>query len=133
MLGKTYGSADTVEIVRRFLTLVSDAKDTHRDLYNAVGRCDRETSDIVHDIELSSFTAKEGNIKARTLQKIRRERRQMKDEMDYVSLFRRLVEENPDIIHNLEVLYQGLLNTKMGHEKRTYTPKEKPVVIDING
>ena len=39
---------------------------------------------------------------------------------------RNFVEENPDIIHNLEVLYQGLLNTKMGHEKRTYTPKEKP-------
>lgn len=132
MSGRVYGSTDSIEIVRRFLALVSDAKDRYKDLYNAVGICDRETSDIVHDIELSSFTAKEGSIKARTLQKVRRERRQMKDEMDYVVLFRNLADNNPDIISSLATLYQDLLNTKISHEKRTYTPKEKPVVIDIN-
>lgn len=132
MLGKNYGTSDAIETVRRFLTLVSDAQDTHKELYNAIGRCDRETSDVIHDIELSSFSAREGNIKARTLQKIRRERRQMKDEMDYINLFRNFVENNPNIVHNLEILYQGLLNTKAGHEKRIYTPKEKPVILDIN-
>lgn len=128
-MSKKFGSQETIDITRKFNILLSNARDYYKELYDTVGRCDRETSDIVHDIEFSSFNAKEGNIKARILRKVRRERRAAKDEMEYVIKFKKLAETYKALSHDLEVLCEELEDIKTVQNARTYTPKEKPVVI----
>ena len=126
---KKFGTQETIDTTRKFNVLLSNARDYYKELYDTVGRCDRETSDIVHDIEFSTFNAKEGNIKARTLKKIRRERRAAKDEMEYVAKFKKLAETYKTLVKDLEVLCSELEDVKDMQAKRTYTPKERPVII----
>lgn len=126
---KKFGSQETIDITKKFANLVGSAKDHYKELYDTVGRCDRETSDIVHDIEFSSFNAKEGNVKAKTLRKVRRERRIAKDEMEYVAKFKRLADTYKNLSKELEILYSALEEIKQEQSNRTYTPKEKPVII----
>lgn len=126
---KKFGTQETADIVKKFGTLISSAKEYYKELYDTVGRCDRETSDMIHDIEFSTFNAKEGNIKARTLRKIRRERRAAKDEMEYVAKFKKLAETYKNLSEDLTVLYNELADIRAAQSVRTYTPKEKPVII----
>lgn len=126
---KKFGTQETADIVKKFSTLISSAKEYYKELYDTVGRCDRETSDMIHDIEFSTFNAKEGNIKARTLRKIRRERRAAKDEMEYVAKFKKLAETYKNLSEDLTILYSELADIRAAQSVRTYTPKEKPVVI----
>lgn len=127
---KKYGLQETIDITRKFSTLVNNSKDYYKELYEIVGKCDRETSDMVHDIEFSNFNAKEGNLKARTLRKIRRERRAAKDEMEYVIGFKKISDIYKNLSKELESLCAELKKVKENQSKRTYTPKEKPVIID---
>ena len=127
---KKYGLQETIDITRKFSTLVNNSKDYYKELYEIVGKCDRETSDMVHDIEFSNFNAKEGNLKARTLRKIRRERRAAKDEMEYVIGFKKISDIYKNLSKELESLCAELEKAKENQSKRTYTPKEKPVIID---
>lgn len=128
-MSKKFGSQETVDIVRKFSALVNSSRDYYKELYETVGRCDRETSDMVHDIEFSTFNAKEGNLKARTLRKIRRERRAAKDEMEYVVKFKKIAETYKSLGKELETLCSELTDIRSTQSTRTYTPKEKPVII----
>lgn len=126
---KKFGSQETIDITRKFSTLINNARNYYKELYDTVGRCDRKTSDIVHDIEFSTFNSKEGNLKARTLRKVRRERRAAKDEMEYVIKFKKLSETYKNLSKELEVLCDELEDIRTAQNARIYTPKEKPVII----
>lgn len=128
-MGK-FNSQETLNVTKKFCELVNQASDYYKELYDTVGRCDRETSDIVHDIEFSTFNVKEGNIKARTLKKVRRERRAAKDEMEYVLGFKKLAEIYKNMPKELVNLCATLEKIKVNQDNRTYTPREKAVIAD---
>lgn len=129
---KSYNSQEALETAKNFFIRIKEAHNRYQELYALVGKCDRETTDIVHDIELNDFTAKEGNLKARALRRVRRERRVAKDEMEYVAAFKRVKEKYKNLEQDLETLYNTLVDIKARHEKRIYTPRESQVIVEEN-
>lgn len=131
-MSKKFSPQEAIETVRRFSTLISGARDRYKELYDKVGKCDRETSDIVHDIEFSTFNSKEGSIKARTLQKVRKQRRAAKDEMEYIACIKKIfdIEGYDDIPFYLDEMLNDLNKVKEQQASRMYCPKEKPVELN---
>lgn len=85
-----------------------------------VTTCDKEIRDIEHVLELTIFNAAEGFNYSRDIQKARRRRRELKDEIELLSP---LVEAIKNLKVNQNELNKSLgeiRKVKQSHERRTY-------------
>jgi hypothetical protein len=75
---------EAIEITEKFLELLTTIDKNYDVLYDEVGRIDRETQDLLHDLEFDTFCGREGYKKAKRIKEIRQRRRELKDTMELV-------------------------------------------------
>lgn len=128
-MGKKFSSQELIDITKKFGYIISNATERYKELYDIVGRCDRETSDIVHDIEFSTFGSKEGNEKAKMLKRVRKERRAAKDEMEFIIKLKKLAEIYKNLGKEVANISKGLEEIRDNQKSRVYTPREKTITF----
>lgn len=96
----------------------------------------KEEIDLLHALELVSFNAYEGYYLASELQKIRRERRKIKDDNEFLDPIVKLVKSNKIKEHDLNQTIGAVRNTVKNQEVRSYRMKvrtEMQNMIDKRG
>ena len=101
-----------------------DVSSIYQEYYETVGRCDRLSVDIIHDIEFSNFTMKDGYKKAKELKTVKQERRQAKELMEYLTLIKNFSDNNQGVIQQLRELISDFDKTAEEQSKRVYVPRE---------
>lgn len=121
---KTFNIQEARDIIHNFLHLLNNAPDLYQELYDTVGRADRLTSDIVHDIEFNDFKQTDGYKKAIALKEARQTRRAAKETMEYVKVINEFAKNNSNLIDNLRVLQSSFDAIIDEQKRRVYTPRE---------
>lgn len=115
-----------LEKVEAFIKVLLAIPGRYQQLYEQVGSYDRETSDCLHDIEFDHFYRTGGHRKARYLQKIRKERRRAKEEMEQLCPIKDVIKKGSESEHFIQEIREAL--TKVNEvvelqKNRTYRPR----------
>lgn len=110
------------ERVDTMISIVDEISKTYGYNCQLISQKDKETQDLLHEIELIKFDYKKGNKLVRELQKVRKARRQAADEnrtlkplFDYFN--------DKTILKDLRKIQQEIVRDSQKMEARTYTPK----------
>lgn len=102
-----------------------------REVYvNSMKRCksneeelkkiDEEIQDLLHVIELSNFNARDGYKLAKELQKARKERRRIKDEIELLAPLKELIFNQKPSEKSIGKVLGDIRNIKVKHQNRNY-------------
>lgn len=86
----------------------------------ALKKCDQEIQDLMHVIELSNFNAYQGFDLAKQLQKVRNERRVIKDEIELLKSVKELLSYGKPTEKNLNKIIGEVRGIQRRQEVRTY-------------
>lgn len=111
------------ELVTRMLKCIGDAEEIYDSNYDNVKVKEAETQDLLHEIELSNFNASQGCILAKELQKVRRERRKMKDENELLFYLYDMVKKNPGFKNTLINVHKNIKKKERDINERYYKAK----------
>lgn len=89
-------------------------------LEEALRKIEAEIQDIAHVIEFCKFNAYEGFYLARELQKVRNERRNVKNEMELLKPIIDLMDKQKPNENNLSRLIGDIRKIKSKHQTRSY-------------
>ena len=112
------------ETIRKFGELLFDTPGVYQKCYENVGRCDRLSVDVIHDIAFTDFTMKDGYNKAKELKKIKMERRQTKEVMEYLSVLKNFCEKHKDTLLELKDIIEQFDSIADEQSRRVYNPRE---------
>lgn len=121
---KKFDVQEARETIRKFGELLFDIPEIYQEHYDTVGRCDRLTVDITHDIEFTDFNMKEGYKKAKALKNVKIERRQTKELMEFISVLKTFSEKHQDAIADLKDVISQFDTIIEEQKKRVYIPRE---------
>ena len=115
---------ETVEIyksaVKQLQQVVSQTPQRIKKLHELIQRADWEEQDILHLVELESFNAFQGYDIAAKLQKVRRKRREYKDELEALIELRKAINNNSKLENHVSTLSKVIDDDKKKKEKRKY-------------
>ena len=120
---KAFNIQEARDMIHNFLHLLNSAPDIYQELYDTVGKADRLTSDILHDIEFNDFKQTEGYKKALELKKTKQTRRQAKEMMEYLKIINEFVKGNRNLVDNLRSLQSSFDAIIDEQKQRIYTSK----------
>lgn len=120
---KAFNIQEARDMIHNFLHLLNSAPDIYQELYDTVGKADRLTSDILHDIEFNDFKQTEGYKKALELKKTKQTRRQAKEMMEYLKIINEFVKGNRNLVDNLRSLQSSFDAIIDEQKQRIYISK----------
>lgn len=106
-----------------FLNYVEKCRSAYQYCYEQVNLKDKETQDILHKLELDNLHYKERAVLATQLQKIRKERRIMKDEVEELAAFIEWINNNTTAINKLKEVLGETRKQENYHANRVYHPR----------
>lgn len=118
------------ELVSQLSTLVDNIPKQIKRLGKEIDICDRETSDLLHLIELSNFHASEGYGLSRDLQITRKKRREFKDELELLSKINQGLKVHRPLEHHPQAIVKIVEQQNEALRKRTYSPRVRKDLTD---
>lgn len=106
-----------------FVTLLENAEKMYKQLYDRVGELDKETSDMLHDLEFDKFYRTEGHRKARHMQAIRQERRAAKNTIELLAPLRDFARNNRNLRSSVKRVLNEIEKAANAQETRVYIPR----------
>jgi len=91
--------------------------------YDGVNQRDRETQDLLHEIELTKFDVVKGYKLLKKVQVCRQERRKMKDENFQMAILKELIDKNPNIKTLFSQAHSKIQKSLNELEVRVYNPR----------
>lgn len=82
--------------------------------------CDKETQDLLHVIELTSFDVVRGYKLSKEMNVVRNRRRKIKDEMDLLEPLVTVINKYPNLSNELSRVLGDIRKIKKRNETRTY-------------
>lgn len=113
------------ETIDTFLTLFREAETHCVFAAELLEQTNKKTQDILHYLELENPNYKESAKKATELKRVRKQRRQYKDEIEELADIAAFARENKKFIHDLEQLLGKVRKVEKYHAERRYVPKCK--------
>ena len=110
-------------MVKELLALVSEIDDIHTELLDEITACDQKTQDVLHEIELTSFSASGGDGFDRRIKAIRQARREAKNQRELIAQFKKFSDDHKNLPVLLARILQSMKQVKQTQEARVYTPK----------
>jgi hypothetical protein len=110
-------------VVKELLALTSEIDDIHAALNDTITLCDQKTQDVLHEMEFNPFSASEGYAFAKQLQAIRKERRDAKNQKEYIVHFKKFADDHKNLPVVLSRMLHSMKQVRQTQEARTYTPK----------
>ncbi len=114
---------DTIECVKKFVDILNYIDNEWNSLYDQIGRLDQETSDLLHEIELTEFDAVEGFQLSTEIKKIRIKRRDLKDYQEVIKYLKDFSDRNKSLRISLFKTANLMQKTRDYHYNRRYTPR----------
>lgn len=113
------------EIIDAFLTLFREAENHFTFAEELLEQTNKKTQDILHYLELENPNYKESAKKATELKRVRKQRRQYKDEVEELIDIVSFAKDNKKFIRDLEQLLGKIRKVEKYHSERHYMPKCK--------
>jgi hypothetical protein len=114
---------EAVEIATKFLELLTTIEKSYDTLYAEVGKIDKETSDLLHDLEFDIFCGREGYKKAKRIKEIRMRRRELKNTMELVNPLREYSKIHSKIKIDLYKVITQMGTIAKDQSERVYVPR----------
>lgn len=111
------------EHVSEFLSLMREALPDYDWCDEERSKCEMETQDILHTMELEDLKYGERAKLATELAKIRKYRRQCKDEQEELEPIVRFMKDNKPLFNKLDQLVGELRKVEKYHKTRHYYPR----------
>ena len=106
-----------------FLRFVSEAETRLVSEREAVGRCDKATTDMLHQLELTPMSYHELAKWAKELKQVRLDRRKAKDAVETYEPIVKFAEENQGLKRKLPQVLGEVRRVENYHGCRTYKPR----------
>lgn len=113
------------ETIEAFLTLFQEAETRCAFAEELLDQANKKTQDILHYLELENPNYKESAKKATELKRVRKQRRQYKDEVEELADIATFIKENRKVMRDLEQLLGKVRKVEKYHAERRYVPKCK--------
>lgn len=110
------------EQISTFLNFLQNARNEYTYCYEQVGKADKQTVDLLHDLELADLRYSERAKLATELRQVRQERRRAKDTVEVTGKIIAVIDQ-PHISKAMEALKQMIgevRKVEQYHAKRTY-------------
>jgi hypothetical protein len=113
------------ELVETLIVTLNDIKNTYNYNFQNVNDLDKESQDLEHEIELSTFSSVAGYKLAKELQRVRRERRKLKNENETLQLLNEYFNDPrfKNLINDLCNIKGKIRKVQDNQANRLYTPK----------
>ena len=115
--------SNAVEVLENFLGLLNTLDKNWDSAYSEVGKADKETQDLLHELELTKFNAYEGFQLAQKLKEVRQTRRENKDWQEVNRPLRDYLEQNKTLKVTLYKVLHQMKQAQAGLEERSYKPR----------
>lgn len=115
---------DTMDAINQFLSAANQIEEYWSQLYDEVGKTDRETQDLLHELELSRFNACNGFSLAARMQEIRKRRRRSKNEKEVIEPFKQWADKHKSIVVDLHKVLKAMGKAAETQQTRQYHPRE---------
>lgn len=120
-----------IEVIAKFNKLMSEATSKYMFLSEELNKWDKEQQDILHLIECS--TNCKGRSKLATkLKRLRNERREIKNELEYYQLLMPFVEKNRTAIGELQRLLGEIRKAEQKQSKPIYFMRTSGEILEVN-
>lgn len=113
----------TLESIRSFLDTLNTVEKDWDSVYEEIGRCDQEISDLLHEIELTEFDHVEGYQLSEEIQKVRRRRRELKNYQEIIRHLKEFLDRNKSLKISLFKVMTSMERTRDYQMYRKYTPR----------
>lgn len=114
-------------VVKEMLALASEIDEIHAALTDDITVADRQTQDILHEIEFGNFNAVEGYHLAKKIQQVRQSRREAKNQREAIAYFKKFADDHKNTPVLLAKILQQMKQVKQNQETRVYTPRTQDV------
>ena len=113
----------TFESIRNFLEILNGVEKDWDSVYEEIGRCDQEISDLLHEIELTEFDHVEGYQLSEEIKKVRRRRRELKNYQEIIRHLKEFLDRNKNLKISLFKVLTSMERTRDYQMYRRYTPR----------
>jgi hypothetical protein len=110
------------EYVITITKILQDIGKTYEYNYDLVNQKDKETQDLLHELELGKLDYKRGNKLAKQLKRVRQERRQAMDENSTLKILYDYFKDKP-LLKDTQKLHQAIVKEEDKLKSRTYQPR----------
>jgi L-ribulose-5-phosphate 3-epimerase UlaE len=114
---------DPIQAIQGFLELLNWIDNDWAVIFDQIGNADKETQDLLHEIELSHFNAFEGFKLSKEIQNVRQWRRQLKNLQEVLEPFNDFCNANKNLRVNLFKVMNQMVKRQENQEHKTYTPR----------
>lgn len=114
---------ETIDSIKSFMETLNNVEKDWDSVYEDIGKCDQEISDLLHEIELTEFDHDEGNKLSEEIQKVRRRRRELKNYQEIMRHIKEFLERNRSLKMSLFRVLSFMERTRDYQMNRTYTPR----------
>jgi hypothetical protein len=114
---------ETIDSIKSFMETLNNVEKDWDSVYDDIGKCDQEISDLLHEIELTEFDHAEGNKLSEEIQKVRRRRRELKNYQEIMRHIKEFLERNKSLKMSLFRVLSSMERTRDYQMNRTYTPR----------
>ncbi|HHW03390.1 MAG TPA: hypothetical protein GXX35_11400 [Thermoanaerobacterales bacterium] len=114
---------EIIEKIKAFAEILSTIDDEWSQLHQQLQQCDLESSDLLHEIELSKFNACEGYLLAKKLQEVRRRRREIKNTQEILQCIKDFAGNNKNLAIALYKLIKSMEEKLEIQQSRVYVPR----------
>lgn len=114
---------DAVTTTKSFLETLNAIEKDWGSWIDELKRCEEETQDLLHEIELTKFDASRGYRLCRDLQEVRQCRRRLKDEIEVVRVLKEFLDSNKQLKISLFKVLTNMERVEEGQGRRTYKPR----------
>ncbi len=121
------GAIDTLQ---DFAYLIGNVKGQYNFNAEQIARCDAETQDLLHEIELTSFSAAKGYMLVKELKKVREDRRYYKDQNEILEYLVAFLEKYPFLSNTTDGLIQSMTGRIKALAEREYKPRVRIPVAE---
>lgn len=114
---------EAVETTVKFLELLTTLDKNYDMLYDEVGKIDRETQDLLHDLEFGTFCGREGYKKAKRIKDIRQRRRDLKNMMEVLYPMKDFFKNHGKLKMDMHKMVNQMRMISKDQTQRVYIPR----------
>lgn len=112
------------QLVTSMLTMIADIDKRYNENHEIISRTDKETQDLLHEIEFAKFNGVQGYWLAKKLQEVRQDRRKAKNENEQLwYLYKDVFGNNPAFKNALTNAHRNIKRKEQEQDERSYTPR----------
>ena len=112
-----------IPLAQNILDSFETLKEDMDTIVQKIKDCDSEICDILHDVELTTFNACEGYLLAKELQRLRKLRREYKEQEEQLDMLRGFVNKYKWMVNDLRLNIKTVQGKREQQLHRIYSPK----------